>query len=511
MPGCRKDKNDRKPSLESEVHGELNRAAAKRVIMLNLLFISSHPKIDIIRKAIQPSLKIKIDVVDNFDIGLKEVFDKRAALVFIQDRIAGVTGESVARHIQMLLGSDAPSFILMHDGNPKTKPIKGVCDHLIDLSQDNTKLLADIQATLKLLLGEQWQQLHIPPQTNVPDILPTLDFPEGQCLNADSLEEYSRSDLEEITPFFDDFELPETIESEASPEASWKLTPFSLDRLEKRAEAAASTDHNITATATGPGIKHVPGTPEATAPVDDQLPTAPPQKMPALSVPDAGAMPGKSPSTPISPVDFWSEKDRRAEEIAGEEALLDSEEDDLAKTGARKYQAIAVVVILGLIGGSWFLFKPSPHLKQTVVKESVKANLPLPVTAAPVVQQAISTTQRPATDALPSFIPLAGHDRAFSLQKPGWERYVGTDSEFRIFLSNRKLKAVQVLATDGHVISESRLKSILIELTGTGEYSISSHEEQFGFQVSRATVNPKADLLIYRKESAVHAFVVSLD
>lgn len=479
--------------------------------MLNLLFISSHPKIEIIRKTLQPSLKIKIDVVGNFDIGLKEVFDKRAALVFIQDRIAGVTGESVARHIQLLLGSGAPSFIYMHDGNPKAKPIKGLCDHLIDLSQDNTKLLADIQATLKLLLGAQWQQFYIPPNTNVPDILPTLDVPEGQRVNAESLEEYSNSNLEEITPFFDNYELPETIESEASPEASWQLTPFTLDRLEKEAEIAVSTGHNMSATATDPDIKPVPDKPEATPSVDCEVPTAPPQKMPVLPAPGAASMPGKSPSTLITPDDSWNEKDRRAEEVDREEPLLDSEENYIAKTADRKYQAIAVVVILGLIGGSWFLFKPSPPPKQTVVKESVKANVPKTVTAAPVVQEAISTTQRSATDVLPSFIPLAGHDQAFALQKPGWERYVGTDSEFRIFLSNGKLKAVQVLATDGHVISESRLKTILIELTGTAEYSISSHEEQSGFQVTRATVNPKSDLLIYRKKSAVHAFVVSLD
>jgi len=69
--------------------------------------------------------------------------------------------------------------------------------------------------------------------------------------------------------------------------------------------------------------------------------------------------------------------------------------------------------------------------------------------------------------------------------------------------------AVQVLATKGHLISESRLQSMLVELTGSGEYQITSREQKHGFQVLRAAVNKKADLLIYRKKSAVHAFVVS--
>ena len=128
-----------------------------------------------------------------------------------------------------------------------------------------------------------------------------------------------------------------------------------------------------------------------------------------------------------------------------------------------------------------------------------------------MILKSVSTTQKPVTAVLPSFIPVAGHDRTFASQKPGWERYVGTDSEFRVFRSAGKLKAVQVLATKGNEISESRLKTILIELTGTDEYRITSLERKPGFQITRATVNRKADLLIYRKKSAVHAFVVSLD
>ncbi|PKN13253.1 MAG: hypothetical protein CVU69_02840 [Deltaproteobacteria bacterium HGW-Deltaproteobacteria-4] len=301
----------------------------------------------------------------------------------------------------------------MHDGNPKAKPIKGLCNHLIDLSQDNSKLLADIHATLKLFLGAQWQQFYVLPKENVPDIMPTLDGPEGQRVNADSFsfEEYSFSNREEI--FDNDDQLPETVESEASTEAPWLFTTSALDQLKK-------------------------------------------------------------------------------------------------VIARKKYQVIALAVILGLIGVGWYLFKLTSHPEKTVVKESTQSNTPAPVAVAPLAQD-ISSTQRPKTDVLPSFIPLAGHDQAFALQNPGWERYVGTGSEFRVFLSNGKIKAVQMLATNGHVISESRLKTILIELTGTDEYSISSHEQQFGFQVSRATVTPKSDLLIYRKESAVHAFVVSLD
>ena len=89
--------------------------------MLNLLIISNSPKALQIQKFIQPLIKAKIDVVGDFDHGLKDVFEKRPATVIIQEQIAGVTGESVARHIQMLLGASAPTFILLHKGNGKAR------------------------------------------------------------------------------------------------------------------------------------------------------------------------------------------------------------------------------------------------------------------------------------------------------------------------------------------------------------------------------------------------------
>ena len=69
-----------------------------------------------------------------------------------------------------------------------------------------------------------------------------------------------------------------------------------------------------------------------------------------------------------------------------------------------------------------------------------------------------------------------------------------------------------MLATGGGAISESMLKSLLSDLTGSGEYRVISEEQKHGFQVSRATIdNRKADLLIYRKKNSVHAFVVSFE
>jgi hypothetical protein len=220
---------------------------------------------------------------------------------------------------------------------------------------------------------------------------------------------------------------------------------------------------------------------------------------------------GKPPYPAVSPANF---------KIVRDEAIVDVSVPGLkgpshSKGITRKWsQWVAVFLLLCLIGGVWYLVTQKPHLLHFATRGSSPATVVTPaiqpVTQVPAVQKSISSPKNEQV-VLPSFIPLDGIDRQFASQNPGWERYVGTDSEYRVFRSAGKLKAIQVLAINNTIISESRLKKILTELTGSGEYRITSREHKNGFQLLRATVSRNADLLIYKKKTGVHAFVVSLD
>jgi hypothetical protein len=112
---------------------------------------------------------------------------------------------------------------------------------------------------------------------------------------------------------------------------------------------------------------------------------------------------------------------------------------------------------------------------------------------------------------LPPFIPQEGHDSSYAVSNPGWERYVGKNSEVRVFKSGTSVKAVQVLALKGNSLSDVFLKSVLKELAGSADYRINSRETKSGMLVLRGTIAQKADILIYKKSSLVRAFVVSLN
>lgn len=164
--------------------------------MFNLLFISDSPKAEYIKGELQPVLKIIVDVVTDYDHGLKAVFEKRPEIVCIQGHIGGVTGESVARHIQMLLGNGAPKFILLHTGNCKARTIRGLYEHLIDLSQPNEMLAENVICTLKSLLGDQWEKIYIPPKPSLASEWSSVAVPEVPYEDSDMLVDGFLSDHE---------------------------------------------------------------------------------------------------------------------------------------------------------------------------------------------------------------------------------------------------------------------------------------------------------------------------
>jgi flagellar FliL protein len=517
--------------------------------MVNLLFISDNTKISAIKNALQPFLKVKIDVVGDFDYGLKDVFEKRPATVFIQDQIAGVTGESVARHIKMLLGAGAPSFIFMHGGGSKAKPIKGLFEYLIDVSQSEVKIVADIQATLKSLLGPQWEKIYIPPKIDNAATSDAVSVPRSDRVSADQLVDDLLSDMDNsgaASTATTDFSEPVTLADEP-----FHVVSSTQDQLaEMHAESSRASDNIAATTVTVP--EAVPTKPSAPANVKDTTPEAehaalskrkemaasvasppltiqpqpaPKEIEPAVPVTARSSaaslstvssiLPENTPLQQTSAADFIISAERTAEYVASENLLRDFEVDYYARSAERKrFVAIAVVLTICAVVGVWFSLEYKQNIITYISRRSAQPPIisPAPPPRPVAIQKPASRPeQKDQVSALPSFIPQAGFDSSFSSQKPGWERYVDATLEYRVYRLAGKIKALQVMGIRDHDISDSKLRSILIELAGDGEYRVKSREQKLGYHVSRAILGQKAELLIYRKKSTVRAFVITLD
>jgi flagellar FliL protein len=167
-------------------------------------------------------------------------------------------------------------------------------------------------------------------------------------------------------------------------------------------------------------------------------------------------------------------------------------------------------IALGIVAcaAAWYMARQKP---------SAQTAVPLPPPVRSAVHKAVSSVRPPSGNAaapssgLPAFIPANGRDNAYALRNPGWERYAGTDYECRVFRENKRIKAIQVLATDQRGLDENLLKKALAELVGNDQYQVLSRERVKGYLIVRGSIVGKADLMLYNQDAKLHAFVLSLN
>lgn len=561
--------------------------------MVSLLFIANSPAVDGVKSALQKLLKVRIDGVADFDHGLKDVFEKRPSIVCIQEQIQGVTGESVARHIQMLLGASAPAFIVVHETGSRIKPIKGLFEYLIDLNQPPEKILSDMMAILKSLLGDTWESLCIAPERKTASERAAAILPLESREFADQLVDDLISDLDSFGPVDkkqDVSELnkpeecpippnsaPESIAKEKTDEGLHFETPsdwlFVVSAAEESAEMAIENNSNVmSAKESKPDASIIPPEKSALTDIPLQQPTIDDTVADEVLSEPVGSTPkgasiqvldhSKSESiivsdnnseikskaiknstqqpeikevTPIvsKPADFTVSKGSDAQEEIPEDLLLEFEKNFRSQSASSsKIIAISVAAILALGVGGWYLVKKKPNLIFTAKKNPpvVSQSAPTPakpaVSAAALVQKQHSSRAATApvdpqavqknpltqqTANVPGFIPLKGFDASYSAKKPGWERYIGSTEEFRLFRADGKIKALQVLSRKGGSIPEARFTSILKDITGNKKFNVVSNENKLGFKVSKGSVSGGSEVLVYRKNGTVRAFVISLN
>lgn len=474
--------------------------------MLNLLFISDSPKAEHIKRVLQPVLKVIIDVVTDFDHGLRDVFEKRPATVCIQYQIGSVTGESVARHIQMLLGASAPKFILLYTENDKPKAIKGLYEHLIDLNQPNDALAENVIATLKLLLGDQWEKICIQPAApaasdELSAAEPTELPVKTDTLGDDSLSKPAPTDFFEIENNSTGVSTLQNISNESATAGppgnmSAPAVPANLNLSKERKKKPVSPESLS----------------DSIVPVKTGAKTASP---PPASLPPS---PQKSQPTP-APAEFRiSNTPIQEEEPLPEGLLLAFEENYRSKSPSLQGSVVVLLFIVISAAGGWYLFKQKPQmlsvLKQRIMSIAgaktapVAESVPAIVAPAPLPPPVPQPTAKPA---LPTFIPKDGYDSSYASTKPGWERYVGKNEEFRVFIDSGRIKAVQVVSLKNASLSDTLISSVLQELVGTTKYSDITRTTKAGVQVENGKIENKGEVLIYRKNRSVKAFVVSIN
>lgn len=119
----------------------------------------------------------------------------------------------------------------------------------------------------------------------------------------------------------------------------------------------------------------------------------------------------------------------------------------------------------------------------------------------------------PATrpTALPTFIPRTGLDRAYGESNPGWERYRGLVTEFKVYREGGGIKAIQVIDRGGRGIPETFMKGALAQLVREPSFVATTSEKKEGYEIRRGQVAANLSAVYYRdaRGGALRAFVVT--
>ncbi len=83
--------------------------------MPEILFITNDQNLPEIIDQLKSLVDARIDIVNDFSQGLKEIFFRQPALVFIQKEIEGITGEKVASQVRALLDDEPIRLVLLHN------------------------------------------------------------------------------------------------------------------------------------------------------------------------------------------------------------------------------------------------------------------------------------------------------------------------------------------------------------------------------------------------------------
>lgn len=469
--------------------------------MLNLLIISNSPRADLVCAHFQQQLKMRIEVVADFDHGLKDVFEKRPVVVCIQEQIAGVTGESVARHIQLLLGNGAPAFVLLHEGVGKARVIPGLFDHLVDLTATFEMVCQTLSRSLQTLLGDHWEMLYNASAAPVQD-KPSPGVSAAEQLVDDFIAETSILHPVHVTPLpeagaghvsdFGDLLEHELPGGPPAERHAARIDPIAEQEPETSSAAPPEPSPAVqqqAATSEQSGLQPLPG-----RPVRQIFP----QYEPVQSVSTASTE-TPEPDEPSVPV---------------EDLLRAFEENYRSKKRVLRLVAgggVVVSVILLLI---YFVGQRKINTPQTnVVKQQVPDIRPEPPKVQSVLssarQQVASTQPKVKSPPVPAFIPAAGCDHAFSDKHPGWFRYLSKVRDYRLFYQNGQLQAVQVLAVGSASIATGELQGILRELIGKDQFRVDRAAQKQGVFIEHAVVSEQAELLLYRPKpkGPIRAFV----
>ncbi|AJE04456.1 hypothetical protein [Geobacter pickeringii] len=447
--------------------------------MVTILLIADQDRLEQLFDFTRESSQIDFRISRSLRQGILDIAEAPPAFLFIQNHLSGLSGEIIARHLVAEIAGKRPVVALFGEDG-RCAPVQGVVDACLNVSLADEELVA---AIIGLISGG----------TDSTDSTAESPAPAEPVTAAD---EAMASPL----PAGDGAPSPRPEPNPAEPAAAEPVLPKT---------ETSPFDQTLQS-----ALDDTPA-PVALAALEDTM---------ALNHPAEGT---------VKP------------EGSANGALHTR---GRARTGTlQPYLVAAAVFVAGM--ALLFLLMPTkvpvpppkaPATKQSAGAPAKPSPSETPVTAARPVSASPATTATPLPAApkaaekrpvptpkqseppaapkpaakglakLPAFIPRDGFDKKYGAAHPGWERYRGARTEFKVYREESGIKAVQAIDRSGVGIPESFLRGALAQMTESRDFAIAEKEAKGKFLAEKGTVASGARLVIYRTapRGPIRAFVV---
>lgn len=127
--------------------------------MTHVLIVSNDQRALSLVDHFQPVLLSPIVATKDINQGLKEFFDRRPPVVFIQDELSGTSAEAVVGHIRTLLREEAPQVVLLRSAGSHNRDCQHYFDGFISLSLPEQAIREKFREHLEKIPLLQWRSV----------------------------------------------------------------------------------------------------------------------------------------------------------------------------------------------------------------------------------------------------------------------------------------------------------------------------------------------------------------
>lgn len=461
--------------------------------MTSLLLITDIPRLRKIFSRCFAETDFHLRIASSLERGGEEISADKPAMVFVQTHLSGLSADILLKHLKKQLGRKRSRFVLLSPPEQVSGEVLAQYQGHLDTSLDDTSLSEAIRETIAGLggkgkagnrateapatapaapatdaaaAGEQLQ----PPTPDQPAPLP-LVLPQLPAEGEPSLEEQGltytpRQRVSVYSEFTSSFDSAVSTMQPAEPAGDTQAPPphdWDYGQIETVEPGAARPKRITFLLWLAPVLVAVI--------IVTLLQHRRPR--PATTVEITPAKPAASPRTPATP----------------------------PAPAGMKPSAATVPSVPAKPGGQPPATGTEAQMSDRAVMSAIAENRP-----PKVAPGGTRLTE------LPDFIPRAGFDKQYGAANPGWERYRGHSTEFKVFREKGSIKAIQVIDRGGKGVPESFMKAVMKQVSKNPVFVPGASEKKEGYEIQRGQLADNTVKVVYYRDEqggTIRAFVLT--